>query len=266
MPVAGVAGDTTPEERNVARVMAVDDDHVIRGLLEVNLEMEGHEVMTAIDGQDALDKVRADPPDLIILDVMMPNVNGWQVAEQLRADDATRDIPIIFLSARAMDNDVRKGRDLGADSYVTKPFDPIDLMELVRRLLEDADPDQEGVQDAFVAENGLPGIGAQQVRDPQRRDHGHIEQCPHARRTHLENQEIGKRIGKRQRGERDQGKCLSFVRPRSYLNLIGRSPRSKTVNLSTGQPVEQTSERKTKLNGEHSSVFLSRHSRVSSCL
>jgi DNA-binding response OmpR family regulator len=137
MPVAGVAGDTTPEERNVARVMAVDDDHVIRGLLEVNLEMEGHEVMTAIDGQDALDKVRADPPDLIILDVMMPNVNGWQVAEQLRADDATRDIPIIFLSARAMDNDVRKGRDLGADSYVTKPFDPIDLMELVRRLLED---------------------------------------------------------------------------------------------------------------------------------
>jgi DNA-binding response OmpR family regulator len=121
----------------VARVMAVDDDQVIRGLLEVNLQMEGHEVVTAVDGQDALDKVRADPPDLIILDVMMPNLNGWQVAEQLRAEEATRDIPIILLSARAMENDVRKGTELGADSYVTKPFDPIELMELVTRLLEE---------------------------------------------------------------------------------------------------------------------------------
>lgn len=120
----------------MARVMAVDDDHVIRGLLEVNLEMEGHEVIMAVDGQDALTKVRADPPDLILLDVMMPNVNGWQVAEELKSDEATRDIPIIFLSARAMDADVRKGASLGGDSYVTKPFDPIDLMDLITRLLE----------------------------------------------------------------------------------------------------------------------------------
>jgi len=120
----------------VARVMAVDDDHVIRGLLEVNLEMEGHEVVTAVDGEDALAKVRADPPDLILLDVMMPNVNGWQVAEELKSDEATRDIPIIFLSARAMDADLRKGASLGVESYVTKPFDPIDLMELISRLLE----------------------------------------------------------------------------------------------------------------------------------
>ncbi|HVM00195.1 MAG TPA: response regulator [Egibacteraceae bacterium] len=120
----------------MARVMAVDDDHVIRGLLEVNLEMEGHEVVTAVDGEDALAKVRADPPDLILLDVMMPNVNGWQVAEELKSDEATRDIPIIFLSARAMDADLRKGASLGVESYVTKPFDPIDLMELISRLLE----------------------------------------------------------------------------------------------------------------------------------
>ncbi|MBA3373571.1 MAG: response regulator [Actinomycetota bacterium] len=115
--------------------MAVDDDHVIRGLLEVNLEMEGHDVVTAVDGKDALDKVRENPPDLILLDVMMPNVNGWQVAEALKADEATRDIPIVFLSARAMEADVRHGTDLGVESYVTKPFDPIDLMELVGRLL-----------------------------------------------------------------------------------------------------------------------------------
>ena len=119
----------------MARVMAVDDDHVIRGLLEVNLEMEGHDVVTAVDGQDALDKVRAQQPDLILLDVMMPNVNGWQVAEALKSDPTTRSIPIVFLSARAMEADVRKGTDLGVQAYVTKPFDPIDLMELVNRLL-----------------------------------------------------------------------------------------------------------------------------------
>jgi CheY-like chemotaxis protein len=117
--------------------MAVDDDPVIRGLLEVNLEMEGYEVVCAVDGQDALDKVRADPPDLILLDVMMPNVNGWQVAEALKGDPATRHIPVVFLSARAMEADVRKGEELGVESYVTKPFDPIDLMALVDKLLQE---------------------------------------------------------------------------------------------------------------------------------
>ena len=119
----------------MACVLAVDDDHVIRGLLEVNLEMEGHQVMTAFDGQDALEKVAQQRPDLILLDVMMPRVNGWQVAEALKGDEATRDIPIVFLSARAMEADVRKGTEIGVDEYVTKPFDPIDLMELVNRLL-----------------------------------------------------------------------------------------------------------------------------------
>jgi DNA-binding response OmpR family regulator len=121
----------------LARVMAVDDDHVIRGLLEVNLDMEGYEVITASDGQDALDKALADPPDLILLDVMMPNLNGWQVAEALQADARTKHIPIVFLSARAMEADVDKGTGLGAASYVTKPFDPIDLMELVAQLLQE---------------------------------------------------------------------------------------------------------------------------------
>ena len=121
----------------MARVMAVDDDPVIRGLLEVNLEMEGHQVITAVDGQDALDKVRTEHPELILLDVMMPNVNGWQVAEALKDDPTTRDIPVIFLSARAMEADVRKGTELGVQSYVTKPFDPIELMDLVHRLLKE---------------------------------------------------------------------------------------------------------------------------------
>ena len=124
----------------MARVMVVDDDHVIRGLLEVNLEMEGHDVVTAVDGRDALDQVSATAPDLLLLDVMMPNVNGWQVAEALKTDPATRHIPIVFLSARAMEADVRKGTELGVDAYVTKPFDPIDLMDLVGRLLAERTP------------------------------------------------------------------------------------------------------------------------------
>jgi CheY-like chemotaxis protein len=137
VPGSGQRHVGNEQEGRVARVMAVDDDHVIRGLLEVNLEMEGHEVVTAVDGQDALDKIRADAPDLILLDVMMPNVNGWQVAESIKADDATKHIPIVFLSARAMEADIRKGTDLGVESYVTKPFDPIDLMHLVSRLLSE---------------------------------------------------------------------------------------------------------------------------------
>ena len=119
----------------MALVLAVDDDHVIRGLLQVNLEMEGYDVMAAVDGRDALDKVAQRRPDLILLDVMMPHVSGWEVAERLKGDDATRDIPIVFLSARAMEADIRKGIELGVDRYVTKPFDPIDLMDLVSALL-----------------------------------------------------------------------------------------------------------------------------------
>jgi len=122
----------------VARVLVVDDDDVIRGLLELNLQLEGHEVVTAADGQDALDQVAAEPPQLIVLDVMMPTVNGLQVAERLKADPSTRGIPIILLSARAMETDVRSGMEIGVDQYVTKPFDPIDLMELVERLLDTA--------------------------------------------------------------------------------------------------------------------------------
>ncbi len=120
----------------MATVLAVDDDHVIRGLLLVNLEMEGYDVMAASDGRDALEKVAEQRPDLILLDVMMPHVSGWEVLEQLKADQATRDIPVIFLSARAMETDIQKGLKLGVDRYVTKPFDPIDLMDLVSELLQ----------------------------------------------------------------------------------------------------------------------------------
>lgn len=119
----------------MATVLAVDDDAVIRGLLQINLELEGYAVLTAVDGADALEVLRTQRPDLVLLDVMMPEVSGWEVLERLRADPRTRDLPVVFLSARAMEADIEKGRELGVDRYVTKPFDPDELMGVVAELL-----------------------------------------------------------------------------------------------------------------------------------
>jgi CheY-like chemotaxis protein len=115
------------------RVMVVDDDETIRRLLQVNLEMEDYVVVLAEDGVDALAKLRASPVDLVLLDIMMPKMDGWTVCEEMKADGALRDIPVVFLSARAQDADIARGVALGA-AYVTKPFDPFDLLELVADL------------------------------------------------------------------------------------------------------------------------------------
>ncbi|MDP9023287.1 MAG: response regulator [Actinomycetota bacterium] len=115
-------------------MLAVDDDPVIQRLLQVNLEMEGYEVEVASDGDEALDKARTTRPDAILLDVMMPKKDGWQVCAELKADPDLQAIPVVFLSARAQDADIQKGTDLGVAAYITKPFDPIDLVELVDEL------------------------------------------------------------------------------------------------------------------------------------
>lgn len=116
-------------------VLAVDDDPVILRLLQVNLEMEGYEVHLAGDGAAAVDQAKALKPDIILLDVMMPEKDGWQACEEIKADPELKDTPVIFLSARAQDTDVDRGTDLGAEAYITKPFDPIDLLDLVADLL-----------------------------------------------------------------------------------------------------------------------------------
>jgi DNA-binding response OmpR family regulator len=121
----------------VVRVLAVDDDPTILRLLQVNLEMDGHEVFTAEDGEMALVRAREVAPQVVLLDVMMPNLDGWQVCERLRADEATADLPVVFLSARAQESDLARGHAVGADAYVTKPFDPLELVELVERLARD---------------------------------------------------------------------------------------------------------------------------------
>ena len=119
-------------------VLLVDDDPVIMRLLEVNFEMEGYRVATATDGAQALERIYADRPDLVICDIMMPLVNGLEVVERLRQsdDDALRRLPVILLSAKAQASEVQKGLDVGADDYITKPFDPLELVERVQALLE----------------------------------------------------------------------------------------------------------------------------------
>jgi DNA-binding response OmpR family regulator len=114
-----------------ATVLVVDDDPVIQKLLRVNFEMEGYDVLSAADGAEGLDQARAGSPDVIILDVMMPKMNGLEVLAALKADAGTDTIPVILLSAKAQAGDVQAGLDRGADAYVTKPFDPLDLLERV---------------------------------------------------------------------------------------------------------------------------------------
>ncbi len=117
------------------KVLVVDDEAPIRLLCRVNLEAEGMDVIEAADGPSGLDLARAERPDAVLLDVMMPGLDGWTVAERLLADDDTREIPILFLTARADLRDRARGMDLGGLGYVTKPFNPVELASLVREVV-----------------------------------------------------------------------------------------------------------------------------------
>ncbi|MCW2547868.1 MAG: response regulator receiver protein [Mycobacterium sp.] len=116
------------------RVLVVDDDEVIRQLITLNLELEGFAVHEAADGEAALRAAVDFDPAVITLDIMMPNLDGWDAAARLRANPETAHIKVVLLSARAQEADVRRGARIGVDAYLTKPFDPDDLVDIVRRL------------------------------------------------------------------------------------------------------------------------------------
>ena len=116
-------------------ILVVDDDPVILRLLEVNFEMEGFEVVSAVDGADGVEKAKAEQPDVIVSDVMMPKLNGLELCEALKADASTSTIPVVLLSAKAQVTDIRAGLDAGADDYVTKPFEPLELIDRINKLL-----------------------------------------------------------------------------------------------------------------------------------
>jgi CheY-like chemotaxis protein len=122
-------------EEAMPRILVADDDAVIVRLLQVNFRLEGYDVETAAHGEEAIQKAGELHPKLILLDVMMPGVDGWEVCRRLKEDPGTADIPVVFLSARAQEEDRKRGLELGVAEYVTKPFDPGDLVGLVARII-----------------------------------------------------------------------------------------------------------------------------------
>jgi len=118
----------------LGRVLVVDDDEVIRRLIAVNLQLEGFDVETAVDGQDCLARVTDIDPDVITLDVMMPRLDGWETAVQLRKSPETAHIKVVLITARAQEDDKTRGTHVGADAYLTKPFDPNEMIRVVREL------------------------------------------------------------------------------------------------------------------------------------
>jgi len=132
------------------KILVVDDERHIVRLVEVNLTRAGYDVLTAYDGVEALEKVKEDEPDMIVLDVMMPRMDGFEVLKRLQADPDTQDIPVIMLTAKAQDADIFRGWSSGVSSYLTKPFNPRELLTFVERIFQSLEeggtggPDDEG--------------------------------------------------------------------------------------------------------------------------
>jgi two-component system alkaline phosphatase synthesis response regulator PhoP len=118
------------------KILVCDDEPYILMALTDAVEMEGYECVTAINGKEALEKARETNPDLIMLDIMMPFMDGFEVCRELKADPATRDIPVIMLTAKSQQVDIQRGKDAGADDYITKPFRPSTLRKKFNEVLD----------------------------------------------------------------------------------------------------------------------------------
>ena len=128
------------------RILVVDDEIYIVHILDFSLGMEGYEVITALDGEQALEKLKTEKPDLIVLDIMMPKLDGYEVCKAIKSSPETRHIPVILLSAKGRNVDQKLGFDVGADDYITKPFSPRKLVERINAILNQGTmPRQEAV-------------------------------------------------------------------------------------------------------------------------
>ena len=117
------------------KILVVDDEIYIVHILDFSLGMEGYEVITALDGEQAVERAQSEKPDLIVLDIMMPKLDGYETCKILKGDPATRDIPVILLSAKGRNIDQKIGFEVGADDYITKPFSPRKLVERINGIL-----------------------------------------------------------------------------------------------------------------------------------
>ena len=117
------------------KILVVDDEVYIVHILDFSLGMEGYEVITALDGEQGLEKAREEQPDLVVLDIMMPKLDGYETCRMLKSDERTRNIPVILLSAKGRNIDQKVGFEVGADDYITKPFSPRRLVERINAIL-----------------------------------------------------------------------------------------------------------------------------------
>ncbi|MDD5448850.1 MAG: response regulator [Actinomycetota bacterium] len=131
-------GESMLEKRktNGKKILVVDDDPIMVKLISANLRLNDFQVLEATSGKQALEAVEQEPLDLVVLDIMMPEVDGWGVLRQLRGDPKTEQLPVVIVTAKTQDNDVIRGWELGADEYLIKPFNPLLLVEVVQIVLE----------------------------------------------------------------------------------------------------------------------------------
>ena len=137
MSVQGKAASEEKAEKETKRILIIEDTEDVVMLVKMYLESHCYEVLTAYDGQEGLEKAKTEKPDLIILDLMLPRINGYKVCGLLKNDARYTKIPVILFTAKAQEKDKQLGKEVGADAYITKPFEPEILLAKIKELLKE---------------------------------------------------------------------------------------------------------------------------------
>ena len=120
----------------MTKILIAEDEHDIRELITFTLKFAGYEVVAVKDGQEAVEKIPEEMPDMILMDVRMPRMTGYEACRLVKAEEATKDIPLIFLSAKGQDAEVEEGLDAGATEYLLKPFAPNELIDKIKEVMD----------------------------------------------------------------------------------------------------------------------------------
>ena len=158
-----VNGYLYENETKMSRILVVDDDHDIVRLIKAYLERAGYLVMSAYDGETALHILRRDHPDLLVLDLMLPDRDGWDLTRLIRANPNLAEIPVIMLTARVEDSDKIVGLEIGADDYITKPFNPREVVARVRALLRRSQVGTRSIQHVLQTGKLILDIGRREL-------------------------------------------------------------------------------------------------------